>query len=106
MVIRPLDHRISRPSDHTALVDALERADLPADGPDGETFHAVIDPIAAKHDVTPQQIALAWQLRRTATALPIPGTTSIEHSHENLSAANIGLTKDEIDAITALASED
>jgi pyridoxine 4-dehydrogenase len=74
-------------------------------GKEGETFHAVIDPIAAKHDVTPQQIALAWQLHRTATALPIPGTTSVEHSHENLAAANIDLTKDEVDAITALASE-
>jgi len=75
-------------------------------GPEGETFHAVIDPIAAKHGVTPQQIALAWQLHRTATALPIPGTTSVEHSHENLSAANISLTEDEVDAITVLASED
>ena len=45
-------------------------------GLDGEPFHAVIDPIAAKHDVTPQQIALAWQLHRTATRCPIPGTTS------------------------------
>jgi pyridoxine 4-dehydrogenase len=75
-------------------------------GKEGETFHAVIDPIAAKHDVTPQQIALAWQLHRTATALPIPGTTSVEHSHENLAATNIDLTKDEVDAITALTSED
>jgi aryl-alcohol dehydrogenase-like predicted oxidoreductase len=75
-------------------------------GPEGEPFHAVIDPIAAKHDVTPQQIALAWQLHRTATALPIPGTTSLTHLHENLAAANISLTQDEVDAITALASED
>ncbi|MFJ3403965.1 aldo/keto reductase [Promicromonospora sp. NPDC090134] len=75
-------------------------------GPEGEPFHAVIDPIAAKHDVTPQQIALAWQLHRTATALPIPGTTSLTHLHENLAAANINLTQDEVDAITALASED
>jgi aryl-alcohol dehydrogenase-like predicted oxidoreductase len=75
-------------------------------GPEGEPFHAVIDPIAAKHDATPQQIALAWQLHRTATALPIPGTTSLTHLHENLAAANIGLTQDEVGAITALASED
>jgi aryl-alcohol dehydrogenase-like predicted oxidoreductase len=75
-------------------------------GPDGEPFHAVIDPIAAKHDVTPQQIALAWQLHHTATSLPVPGTTSIAHLHENLDAASINLTQDEIDAITALAPED
>ena len=75
-------------------------------GPEGNPFHAVIDPIAAKYDVTPQQIALAWQLHRTAMALPIPGTTSVEHLHENLSAANISLTQNEVDAITALATED
>ena len=75
-------------------------------GPDGEPFHAVIDPIAAKHDVTPQQIALAWQLHHTATSLPVPGTTSVAHLHENLDAASISLTQDEVDAITALAPED
>ena len=74
-------------------------------GPDGEPFHAVIDPIAAKHDVAPQQIALAWQLHHTAASLPIPGTTSVAHLHENLDAASISLAEDEIDAITALAPE-
>ena len=73
--------------------------------PAGEPYHSLIDPIAAEHDVTPQQIALAWQLHRTATALPIPGTTSVEHLHENLAAPTITLTQAQVDAITALASE-
>ena len=42
----------------------------------------------------------------TATSLPVPGTTSIAHLDENLDAASIILTQDEIDAITALAPED
>ena len=75
-------------------------------GEDGKPFRAVIDPIAAKHDATPQQIALAWQLHRTAQALPIPGTTNVQHLEENVAAAHIGLTQDEVDAITALAPED
>jgi pyridoxine 4-dehydrogenase len=75
-------------------------------GLDGEPFHAVIDPIANKQDVTPQQIALAWQLHRTATALPIPGTTSIAHLHDNLAAARISLSQAEVDAITALVPEE
>src|SRR3954471_15309069 len=74
-------------------------------GPGREPFHAVIDPIAAEHDVTPQQIALAWQLHRTTTALPIPGTTGDQHLHENLAAASISLTRAEVDAVTALAPE-
>jgi pyridoxine 4-dehydrogenase len=75
-------------------------------GEQGEPFHAVIDPIAAKHDATPQQIALAWQLHRTPNALPIPGTTSVKHLRENLAAAHIALTQDEVDAITSLVPED
>ncbi len=75
-------------------------------GDEGRPFHAVIDPIAERNDATPQQIALAWQLHRTEQALPIPGTTSIQHLKENLAAAHISLTPDEVDAITALAPEE
>jgi pyridoxine 4-dehydrogenase len=75
-------------------------------GEDGEPFHAVIDPIAERYGATAQQVALAWQLHRTANALPIPGTTSAEHLKENLDAATIGLTQQEVDAITALTAEE
>jgi pyridoxine 4-dehydrogenase len=75
-------------------------------GADGAPFHLVIDPIAAKYDATPQQVALAWQLQRTPNALPIPGTTSARHLKENLDAARIRLTEEELDAITALAPEE
>jgi pyridoxine 4-dehydrogenase len=75
-------------------------------GHEGEPFHAAIDPIAEKYDATAQQIALAWQLHRTEQALPIPGTTSTQHLKENLAAAHISLTPDEVDAITALAPEE
>jgi pyridoxine 4-dehydrogenase len=74
-------------------------------GEEGTPFHAVVDPIAARYESTAQQIALAWQLRRTANALPIPGTTSITHLAENLAAAHIQLTDDEVDSITELAIE-
>jgi pyridoxine 4-dehydrogenase len=75
-------------------------------GDEGEPFHAVIAPIAARRGASPQQIALAWQLHRTEKALPIPGTTSTQHLKENLAAAHISLTPDEVDAITALAPEE
>ena len=75
-------------------------------GQEGQPFHAVIDPIAEQHGATPQQVALAWQLHRTENALPIPGTTSVEHLKENLAAATIGLTQQELDAITGLVTED
>ncbi|MGX7681314.1 aldo/keto reductase [Jatrophihabitans sp. DSM 45814] len=74
-------------------------------GPDGDPFHAVIDPIAQRLNATPQQIALAWQLHRTPGCLPIPGTTSVEHLKENMAAAAIQLTQAEVDAITGLSPE-
>jgi aryl-alcohol dehydrogenase-like predicted oxidoreductase len=76
------------------------------EGEDGKPFRAVIDPIAARHDATPRQIALAWQLHRTAQALPVPGTTNVQHLEENLAAAHIKLTQEEVDVITALAPEE
>ena len=68
-------------------------------------IEAVMAPIAAAHDATISQIALAWQLRRFARSLPIPGTTNFAHLEENLAAVDLDLTDEEIDAITGLASE-
>lgn len=55
---------------------------------------------AKTHDVSPSQIALAWLLHRSPVMLPIPGTGSVEHLEENVAAAQIELTDDEVQAIT------
>ena len=55
--------------------------------------------IAESHDASPEQIALAWLLRRSRVMLPIPGTLSIEHVRENLGALEVELTDDEFDAL-------
>src|SRR6266480_206457 len=54
--------------------------------------------IAARHGVTPAQIALAWLLRRSPVMLPIPGTLSLEHLKENVAALQIELTDEEFDS--------
>jgi aryl-alcohol dehydrogenase-like predicted oxidoreductase len=51
--------------------------------------------IALAHQATPQQIVLAWLLRRSPVMLPIPGTTSLAHLDANIDAAWIELTDDE-----------
>jgi aryl-alcohol dehydrogenase-like predicted oxidoreductase len=51
--------------------------------------------IAAAHDATPAQIALAWLLHRSPMILPIPGTTSTRHLEENVAAASLSLTNEE-----------
>jgi pyridoxine 4-dehydrogenase len=55
--------------------------------------------IARSHDASPEQVALAWLLRRSPAILPIPGTLSIEHLRENLAALEIELTDDEFEAL-------
>lgn len=47
---------------------------------------------AKRHQATPQQVMLAWLLKRSATMLPIPGTLSLEHLRENLGALSIELS--------------
>lgn len=51
--------------------------------------------IAGHHGVTPAQVALAWLLGLPAT-LPIPGTSSVTHLEENLAAASLQLSGDEV----------
>jgi pyridoxine 4-dehydrogenase len=52
--------------------------------------------IADELAVTPAQLALAWLLQRSPVLLPIPGTSTVAHLEENLAAALIELTPDQI----------
>jgi pyridoxine 4-dehydrogenase len=52
--------------------------------------------IAEAHDATTGQVALAWLLRRSEVMLPIPGTGSVEHLEENVAAAQLELSDDEL----------
>ena len=47
--------------------------------------------LAAKAGCTPAQLALAWLLARAAHVVPIPGTTQLDHLHEDLGAADVVL---------------
>jgi pyridoxine 4-dehydrogenase len=69
------------------------------DGPLAARAADVLPPIAAAHGATVQQVALAWQLQGSPVALPIPGTTSLAHLHENLAAQSIVLSPQELAAI-------
>ena len=59
--------------------------------------------IASLHDASPGQVALAWLLARSAAIVPIPGTSSVEHLEENLGAAELQLTADELAELEAVA---
>jgi pyridoxine 4-dehydrogenase len=55
-----------------------------------------LDDVAAALDITPMQLALAWLLHRSPNILVIPGTSSVEHLRENLSAASLRLAPETI----------
>ena len=55
-----------------------------------------LDEIAARHDAAPPQVALAWLLAHSPVMLPIPGTSSVSHLEENVAAAALKLSDDEI----------
>lgn len=56
--------------------------------------------MADKYDVTPQQIALAWLLRRSPIIAPIPGTLSLDHLEANMQAVRIHLNDEDYDLLT------
>jgi len=58
--------------------------------------------IAARLNVTPSQLALAWVLRRSLVMLPIPGTGSLKHLEENTAAASVVLNDADFAALDAL----
>jgi pyridoxine 4-dehydrogenase len=62
-----------------------------------------VDEIARAHDATAGQVALAWLLAKSPVMLPIPGTGSLEHLEENVAAADLRLSDDELARLDAAA---
>lgn len=61
--------------------------------------------IADEKKATPAQIALAWLLAQKPWIVPIPGTTKLHRLEENLGAANVKLTSQDLDEIQGAAAE-
>jgi pyridoxine 4-dehydrogenase len=62
-----------------------------------------VDAIAKAHDATAGQVALAWLLAKSPVMLPIPGTGSVEHLEENVAAADLTLSDEELATLDAAA---
>ena len=65
----------------------------------------VICSFAAKHQVTPAQIALAWLLAKKPWIVPIPGTTKLSRLEENLGAAEVKLTPEDVRSLEEASSK-
>ena len=55
-----------------------------------------LDAVAAELDATPMQVALAWLLHRAPNVLLIPGTSKVAHLKENIAAANLELSEQQL----------
>ncbi len=65
---------------------------------------ATLNDTAASLGVTPIVLALAWLLHRSPNILLIPGTSSVEHLHENISAAALELPEDVLQKLNGIAA--
>jgi pyridoxine 4-dehydrogenase len=66
----------------------------------GRVAGDALQQIARVRNATPMQVALAWLLKRSPIMLPIPGTSSIAHLEENITAATLHLTDDEFSSLS------
>jgi aryl-alcohol dehydrogenase-like predicted oxidoreductase len=65
----------------------------------------LLQTMAERREATPAQIALAWLLARRPWIVPIPGTTKLHRLEENIGAADVELTPDDLREIEHAASQ-
>ena len=62
-----------------------------------------LDAVAARHEVAPMAVALAWLLQRSPNILLIPGTSSVQHLRENVASATLVLSEDDLTELDGIA---
>jgi pyridoxine 4-dehydrogenase len=62
--------------------------------------HGPLQRIAAQHNISPSQLAVAWLLKRSPVMLPIPGTSRVAHLDENVKAAQVHLSDEEFQTLS------
>ena len=65
----------------------------------------LLERVAARKDATAAQIAIAWVLVQQPWIVPIPGTTKLQRLDENIAAADVELTEDDLKEIETAAAE-
>lgn len=95
--------------DETTTFDSSDfRSNLPRFAPENrKANYALVDMLASigqRKRATPAQIALAWLLAQRSWIVPIPGTRKIERLEENIGAASIELTANDLREIESAAS--
>jgi aryl-alcohol dehydrogenase-like predicted oxidoreductase len=63
-----------------------------------------MDAVAAAHNATPAQIALAWILARPGVTAPIASATTVEQLHEIVGAVDLQLSEEAIQALDSASN--
>ena len=96
-------------SEDTKFASSDIRNTIPRFTPDArkanQALVSLLAEIAERKKATPAQIALAWLLAQRAWIVPIPGTTKLNRLEENIGAASIELTPDDLREIESAASK-
>jgi aryl-alcohol dehydrogenase-like predicted oxidoreductase len=69
------------------------------------TADARLTAVAAKHQATPGQVALAWLLAHSPAVVIIPGTGRVDHLEENLGTQRLNLDVDDLGALERIGTE-
>ncbi len=96
--------------DEATTFDSTDfRNTIPRFGPEARkanrAFVELLEQVAERKDVTPAQIALAWVLAQRPWIVPIPGTTKLHRLEENIAAADVDLTDDDLQEIETAAAQ-
>ena len=95
--------------DTTMFGDNDNRANLPRFTPEARRANRpvvnLLETLGARMHATPAQIALAWLLAQKPWIVPIPGTTKLNRLEENITAASIELTHDDLERIDGAFSQ-
>jgi aryl-alcohol dehydrogenase-like predicted oxidoreductase len=96
--------------DENTTFDSTDfRNTVPRFAPDARKANrALVDllgTVAQRKNATPAQIALAWLLAQKSWIVPIPGTTKLHRLQENLAAADVELSQEDLGEIDSAASQ-
>jgi aryl-alcohol dehydrogenase-like predicted oxidoreductase len=93
----------------TALESSDFRNTIPRFDPEARktnrAFVKLLERVADRKGATPAQIALAWNLAQKPWIVPIPGTTKLHRLEENIAAADVDLTSDDLQEIEAAMAQ-
>jgi aryl-alcohol dehydrogenase-like predicted oxidoreductase len=64
----------------------------------------ILDEVAEALEATTRQVALAWLLQRSPNLLVIAGTSSVDHLHDNLKAADLKLLLEMVNKLNSIAA--